>query len=119
MEEHKPRNAFDIPKLFYFEAGNLHTGSRGALRYRILPAAPQLYVEVWCKDLCYELVQDAIEAAGDFPLTETGFQQMLDFLQAEYEKANGRCTKHDLDPLHPSNSFQDDVKMSDYKAPYV
>ena len=30
MEEHKPRNAFDIPKVFYFKAGNIHTGTRDA-----------------------------------------------------------------------------------------
>lgn len=86
MEEHKPRNAFDIPKLFYFEAGNVHTGSRKHLRYRVDPADNQLKIEVWRKDLCYELVQDAIEAETTVPLTEEGFQQMLDFLQAEYDK---------------------------------
>ncbi len=86
MEEHKPRNAFDIPKVFYFEAGNVHTGSRGHLRYRVNPADKQLKVEVWRKDLCYELVQDAIEATATFSQDEEGFQQMLDFLQAEYEK---------------------------------
>lgn len=86
MEEHMPRNAFDIPKIFYFEAGNVHTGSRKHLRYRVDPAENQLKVEVWRKDLCYELVQDAIEATETFPQTEEGFQQMLDFLQAEYDK---------------------------------
>ena len=86
MEEHMPRNAFDIPKIFYFEAGNVHTGSRKHLRYRVDPAENQLKVEVWRKDLCYELVQDAIEATAIFPQTEEGFQQMLDFLQAEYDK---------------------------------
>lgn len=86
MEEHQPRNQFDIPKLFYFEAGNVHTGSRKHLRYRVDPADNQLKIEVWRKDLCYELVQGGIEAEATVPLTEEGFQQMLDFLQAEYEK---------------------------------
>ena len=35
MEEHQPRNAFDITKTFYFISGNVHTGSRGKMRYRI------------------------------------------------------------------------------------
>ena len=86
MEEHKPRNVFDIPKLFYFEAGNVHTGSRGPLRYRVDPADKQLKIETWHKDLCYELVLEELDSAATVPLTEEGFQQMLDFLQGEYDK---------------------------------
>ncbi|MBR3678619.1 MAG: hypothetical protein IKL87_00260 [Oscillospiraceae bacterium] len=86
MEEHKPRNAFDIPKLFYFEAGNVHTGSRKHLRYRIDPADGQLKTEVWREDLCYELMAGKIEAEAVFPQSEEGFTEMLAFLQAEFEK---------------------------------
>ncbi len=86
MTEHQPRNAFDIPKLFYFQAKNVHSGSRGKMRYRICPENDMLTVAVWRKDLCYELVADAIEGEQTFPLSEEGFQAMLDWLAAEFAK---------------------------------
>ena len=88
MEEHQPRNAFDIPKVFYFEVGNVHTGSRKHLRYRVEPADGMLHIDVWRQDLCFEIVQERgeLEAHADCPISEEGFQQMLDFLQAEYDK---------------------------------
>lgn len=88
MTEHQPRNAFDIPKLFYFQAKNVHSGSRGNMRYRISPENDSLLVAVWRKDLCYELVRDAngIEAENSFPLSEDGFQAMLDWLSDEFAK---------------------------------
>ena len=90
MEEHKPRNAFDIPKVFYFEAGNIHTGSRDHLRYRVEPADGMLHVEVWRQDLCYEVVQTrgGTEGSAEFPVSEEGFAQMLAYLQSEYDKKN-------------------------------
>ena len=88
MEEHQPRNAFDIPKVFYFEVGNVHSGSRKHLRYRVDPADGILHIDVWRQDLCFELVQERGELEGhaEYPVTEEGFQQMLDYLQAEFEK---------------------------------
>ena len=88
MEEHQPRNAFDIPKVFYFEVGNTHTGSRKHLRYRIEPRDGMLQTEVWRQDLAYEIVQErgGIEGSAEFPVSEEGFQQMLDYLQQEYDK---------------------------------
>lgn len=90
MEEHQPRNAFDIPKVFYFQSGNVHTGSRGALRYRVEPADGILHIAVWREDICYELAQERgiVTGEAEFPVDEDGFQQMLDHLQAEYEKCN-------------------------------
>lgn len=88
MEEHKPRNAFDIPKVFYFKAGNIHTGSRGQLRYRVEPADGILHIEVWRTDICYEIAKERGDIAGnaEYPVSEEGFGQMLDYLQAEYDK---------------------------------
>lgn len=88
MEEHQPRNAFDIPKVFYFEVGNVHSGSRGKLRYRVKPADGELHIDVWREDICYELAQErgVIAASAAYPVSEEGFQQMLDFLQAEYDR---------------------------------
>ncbi len=94
MEEHKPRNAFDIPAVFYFEVGNTHTGSRGQLRYRIQPKDGCLITEVWKQDLCYELAKERglITAEDSFPVTAEGFQQMLAFLQMHYDGDGGAET---------------------------
>ena len=91
MEEHQPRNAFDIPKVFYFETGNTHTGSRKHLRYRVEPAEGILHIAVWRKDVCFEIAEadEAIEGTAEYPVTEEGFQQMLDYLQAEFDKPVG------------------------------
>lgn len=85
MTEHQPRNAFDIPKLFYFQAGNLHTGSKKALRYRICPKENTLQVAIWHTDLCYELAAQQLADEAAFPLTEDGFEEMLTWLTAAYE----------------------------------
>jgi hypothetical protein len=88
MEEHQPRNAFDIPKVFYFEADNTHTGSRKHLRYRVEPKDGLLHIAVWRQDICYEIAEErgAIEGTAEYPVSEEGFQQMLDYLQAEFDK---------------------------------
>lgn len=88
MEEHQPRNAFDIPKVFYFEVGNVHTGSRGGLRYRVEPSGETMHVDVWRTDICFELAQERelLEGGADFPVDEAGFQQLLDYLAVEYDK---------------------------------
>ncbi|MBP0989293.1 MAG: hypothetical protein J6S92_13600 [Oscillospiraceae bacterium] len=88
MEEHQPRNAFDIPKVFYFKSGNVHTGSRGILRYRVDPKDGILHINVWREDICFELAKERGIIAGEaeYEVSEEGFQQMLDYLQSEYEK---------------------------------
>ncbi len=87
MEEHAPRNAFDIPKVFYFEAGNIHTGSRDVMRYRVEPKDKELHVEVWCRDICYELAGDALQPEMVFPLSEKGFEQMIAYLTEQYNNS--------------------------------
>lgn len=89
MVEHLPRNAFDIPKVFYFEAGNTHTGSRAHLRYRVEPKDGTLHIEVWREDICYELAceRSLVQGSAEYPVSEEGFEQMLAFLQAEYDKS--------------------------------
>ncbi len=88
MEEHQPRNAFDIPKVFYFEVGNTHSGSRNHLRYRVEPVDGVLHIAVWREDFCYEIAETRglIAGTAEFPVSEDGFQQMLDYLQTEYDK---------------------------------
>ena len=88
MEEPQPRNECDIPKVFYFKVGNIHSGSRKHLRYRVAPSDGVLHIEVWRQDLCYEIVKERgqIEGSAEYPVSEEGFEQMLAYLQAEFEK---------------------------------
>ncbi len=88
MDEHQPRNAFDIPQVFYFEVGNTHSGSRNHLRYWIEPVDNVLKITVWRADVCYEIAEERGLVAGtaEVPLSEDGFQQMIDYLQTEYDK---------------------------------
>ncbi len=52
------------------------------------PADGILHIDVWRQDLCFEIVQERgeIEGHAEYPVSEEGFQQMLDYLQAEFEK---------------------------------
>ena len=88
MEEHQPRNAFDIPKVFYFKVGNIHSGSRKHLRYRVAPSDGVLHIEVRRQDLRHAIVTERgqIEGSAEYPVSEEGFEQMLAYLQAEFEK---------------------------------
>jgi hypothetical protein len=74
-------NAFDIPKLYYFESRNTFTGSRGDFNFKIVPS-DTLQVTVWHGFLCSELAQ--VEAENHFPLTEDGFAEMLRWLEEAY-----------------------------------
>lgn len=93
MEEHEPRNAFDIPKVFYFQVGNIHTGSKGPLRYRVEPADGLLKVDTWSEDLCYEIIRERekILAHEEFPVSEPGFDEMIDFLQVQYDQLTDKA----------------------------
>ena len=89
MEEHKPRNQFDIPAVFYFEVGNTHSGSRDHLRYQVKPEDGKLVIETWSEDVCYDIAKERgiISGTAEPPISPEGFQEMLAFLQQEYERA--------------------------------
>ena len=48
-------NAFDIPRIYYFESGNIFTGSRRDLNFRIVPDKEQMHVSTWHGMLSSEL----------------------------------------------------------------
>ena len=75
-------NDFDIPRIFYFESGNIFTGSRGDLNFRIVPEEGQLNVSVWHGFICSELTE--MEASESFALSEEGHQSMLAWLDTQY-----------------------------------
>lgn len=75
-------NDFDIPRIFYFESGNIFTGSRGDLNFRIVPDSGNLTVSVWHGFICSELAET--EAAETFSLSEEGHTAMLAWLDTQY-----------------------------------
>lgn len=77
-------NAFDIPRLFYFQSDNHFTGSRGDMDFRIDPDGEVMHVKAWHGLLCSELA--AVEAQTDVPLSQEGFDQMLAWLTDFWEK---------------------------------
>ena len=50
----RKRNQFDLPGIYYFQAGNTYTGSKGKLRFRI-DVDGQIHVACWRTPLCFEL----------------------------------------------------------------
>ncbi len=76
-------NAFDIPRLFYFISKNVFTGSRGNFNFKIVPE-DGLQVSIWHGMINSELAE--MEASASFALSEEGFAEMLQWLEAEYQK---------------------------------
>lgn len=81
---------FYLPTLLSFANGNVFTGSRGLLRFRVVPqivklsekevnmAESSLFCELWHGELCYELCQ--MEASATFSMSEEGWQAVKQWL---------------------------------------
>ena len=99
-------NRFDIPGLYYFEAGNYFTGSRcderphyenpdntelrkdyysGLLNFRIESDGKEMMVKIWYGILCSELAE--IKETKTFPVTEEGHKNMMDWLEELYQNS--------------------------------
>lgn len=74
---------FDIRRLEFYQNRNTFTGSCDRFRYRIQPEEAFLRVCYWRENVCYELANKVTDA--EFPLTEEGFQQMIDWLEQQYQ----------------------------------
>ena len=77
-------NEFDIPRPFYFESGNHFTGSKEDFNFKITPKDRTFHVEFWHGFICSDLAK--MEGDQDFPLTEEGFQSMLEWLKEQEQK---------------------------------
>lgn len=78
----KPNN-FDIPRVFYFKSQNIFTGSRKELNFRIVPNDETLEVCTWHGFICHDLAE--IEQQQTFPLSDEGYEQMLSWLEEQYQ----------------------------------
>lgn len=76
-------NAFDIPRIYYFESKNTFTGSRGNFNFKIVPDG-ELKVSTWHGFINSQLAQ--IEHESAFPISEEGHTQMLQWLDEQYKK---------------------------------
>lgn len=83
-------NDFDIPRPFYFQSGNTFTGSRKNLNYKIVPKDDIFHVSVWHGFICSELAE--IQDSAEFPISEEGFQNMLQWLETCYQKGENHGT---------------------------
>ncbi len=76
-------NAFDIPRIYYFESKNPFTGSRGNFNFKVVPDG-ELKVTTWHGFLNSELAE--IEHEASFPLTAEGHDEMLRWLEEMYQE---------------------------------
>lgn len=79
-----------IPTLHTFAMNNIFTGSVGMFRFRAAPNVVKknpkevdfdnssIHVECWHGLFCYE--KSEMEAAADFPMSETGREDMIRWL---------------------------------------
>ena len=80
-----------LPTLHTFAMNNIFTGSKGLFRFRVVPevvmATPKevdyegstLHAAYWHGPFCYE--KSTMEGQKDFPLTETGQEEMRRWLE--------------------------------------
>ena len=84
LKKERKFNEFDIPGVYYFEAGNYFTGSRGNLNYKIIPGKDDaenkiMNVSIWHGFLCSDLAE--MEDTKTFALTPEGQQELLAWLR--------------------------------------
>ncbi|MCD8220182.1 MAG: hypothetical protein LUC50_07685 [Ruminococcus sp.] len=71
---------FDIPQLSYFSYGNVFTGSRGKLSFKITPGE-EFTIQIWHSRLCSERAD--IEEERHYLMDESGFHEMLRWLESK------------------------------------
>ena len=78
-------NNFDIPGVYYFESGNIFSGSSGDLNFRIVPDKERMTVTVWHGFICSELAEP--EAQAGFPISKEGEADMAAWLEQQRDGA--------------------------------
>ncbi len=84
MENTSASEIFDLRRLYYYESGNIFTGSLNNFNYKITPDKDEITAEIWHGTLCSELAE--IELKKKFKLDEDGFSEMIKWLENEYKK---------------------------------
>ena len=73
-----------LPTLSYLEYGNVWTGSRKKVRWRIEPGEGQMTAEVWSGPLCREC--STVSHTARFPVSEDGLEEMHRWLLERSEE---------------------------------
>ena len=74
---------FDIPRRFYFEAGNPTIGSCNTFNYRLAPSADGLNAIVWYGTLSFELSEH--EDEENFSIDDEGYRAAIYWIDEHYE----------------------------------
>lgn len=65
---------FELRPLIYFQNKNSFLGSKGRLRFKIVPDGDLLHLYTWTTGLCFE--KSDVGEPVDFPMTEEGLQAL-------------------------------------------
>ncbi len=87
---------FEIPKHFYYEAGNPTVGSLNSFNYRIAPKDGRLFAAVWYGMLCFELCEPV--AQKDFDGGFDGYKEMIYWLDEQYEEYLEKLRNGEVEP---------------------
>jgi hypothetical protein len=83
LREH---HSFFLPNLLSLTNGNTYLGSFLGLRFRAKPDTDENTIAclVWYGEFCLE--ESTVVAEATFSLTEEGREQVIDWLEEQYEK---------------------------------
>ncbi len=84
MTETSASEIFDLRNLYYYQSGNIFTGSLNGFNYKLIPDKENITALIWHGNLCSELAE--IEQQKEFKLDENGFKEMINWLEDEYKK---------------------------------
>ena len=92
LREH---HSFFLPNMLTFTNGNVYMGSFLGLRFRIKPTTEEVDGEkrdifaclVWYGEYCLE--ESEVMSEATFPLTVEGREQVIDWLEQEWEIMEG------------------------------
>lgn len=74
---------FDLRNFYFYQCGNIFTGSLNKFNYKIIPNDGEITVLTWHGMLCSNLAD--IEHEEKFPLTQEGFDNMIKWLESTYK----------------------------------
>ncbi len=69
---------FELRPLIYFQNNNTFLGSKGKLRFKIVPDGEFFHLYTWTSGLCFE--KSEVGDPCDFPLTQQGLDAIRDHL---------------------------------------
>jgi hypothetical protein len=74
---------FDIPKYYYFEAGNSYLGSLNGMNFKIDNTEEELVVYLYYGVKSFELSTPYTQKS--FPKSEEGYAELIPWLENEYQ----------------------------------